>query len=324
MPDLYSATLDQIQRVDELGYDSVWLTEHHFVEDGYLPSPLTVSGAIAAVTRRVRIGQDVLLLPHYHPVRLAEDLVVLDNLSGGRMMLGVGMGYVPSEFRALGTPRSQRLSRMEEGLDILRLAFEQEEFDYAGRRFQLEGVRVQPRPVQGGGPELWIAAMSEAGARRAARRGAHLLPQGDRAAVLDPYFDQLGREGPAAVSPRVGIVRPFVVTEDPAMRAAFQGRTGAFAQESYITDKYKEWFSQIDDAMTRQLDAGEQSGRTIPQSLFAGDPEECIRELEWFSAEFGVTDVILAGFGTSGGDDPRPSTDNLERFAREVMPHFAD
>ena len=76
--------------------------------------------------------------------------------------------------------------------------------------------------------------------------------------------------------------------------------------------------------MTRQLDAGEQSGRTIPQSLFAGDPEECIRELEWFSAEFGVTDVILAGFGTSGGDDPRPSTDNLERFAREVMPHFAD
>ena len=100
MPDLYRATLDQIQRVDELGYDSVWLTEHHFVEAGYLPSPLTVSGTIAAVTRRVRIGQDVLLLPHYHPVRLAEDLVVLDNLSGGRMMLGVGMGYVPSEFRA--------------------------------------------------------------------------------------------------------------------------------------------------------------------------------------------------------------------------------
>ena len=219
-------------------------------------------------------------------------------------------------------------SRVQSGVNrsmpVVLAVAKQEEFDYAGRRFQLEGVRVQPRPVQRGGPELWIAAMSEAGARRAARRGAHLLPQGDRAAVLDPYFDQLGREGPAAVSPRVGIVRPFVVTEDPAMRAAFQGRTGAFAQESYITDKYKERFSQIDDAMTRQLDAGEQSGRTIPQSLFAGDPEECIRELEWFSAEFGVTDVILAGFGTSGGDDPRPSTDNLERFAREVMPHFAD
>jgi alkanesulfonate monooxygenase SsuD/methylene tetrahydromethanopterin reductase-like flavin-dependent oxidoreductase (luciferase family) len=104
MPKLYSMTIDQIERVDELGFDGVWLTEHHFVEDGYRPSPLTVSGAIAARTKRVRIGQDVLLVPHYHPVRLAEDLAVLDNLSDDRMMLGAGMGYVPSEFRAMGNP----------------------------------------------------------------------------------------------------------------------------------------------------------------------------------------------------------------------------
>ena len=122
---------------------------------------------------------------------------------------------------------------------------------------------------------------------------------------------------------RIAIVRPFVVTEDAAMRARFQQRASAFAQESYITDQYKEWFAQIDDAMTRQLDEGERTGRTIPQSLFAGDPEECIRELEWFAGEFGVTDVILAGFGTSGGDDPKPSAANLERLAREVIPHFA-
>ena len=316
MPDLYARTLDQAERVDELGYAHIWLTEHHFVDDGYLPSPLTVTGALAARTKQVRLGQDVLLLPHYHPVRLAEDLAVLDNLSRGRMMLGVGMGYVPAEFAALGTERRQRLSRMEEGLDILELAFRESCFDYRGKRWQLEDVRVQPRPVQAGGPPLWIAAMSEAGALRAARRGAHLLPQGDRAATLDPFLAQ------AAPDRRVGIVRHFLVTEDAELRAAFQGRASVFAGDGYITKKYQEWFAQIDDAMTRQLAAGEAHGRTIPQSLFAGTPEECIAEIESFSEEFGVTDVVLAGWGTSAGDDPAASTANLERFAYEVMPHF--
>lgn len=316
-PDVYARTLDQAERVDDLGFDHIWLTEHHFVEDGYLPSPLTVSGALAARTRNVMLAQDVLLLPHYHPVRLAEDLAVLDNLSRGRMMLGVGMGYVPGEFAAMGTPPRQRLSRMEEGLDILGLAWREEAFDYHGKRFQLENVRIRPRPVQPAGPEVWIAAMSEAGALRAARRGAHLLPQGDRAATLDPYL--------AAVTEpdrRVGIVRHFLVTEDAELRATCQGRTSVFAGDSPIAKQYQEWFAQIDDAMTRQLADGEAHGRTIPQSLFAGTPDECIQELESFSREFGVTDVILAGWGTSSGDDPAASTANLERFAREVMPHF--
>lgn len=323
MPDIYARTLDQVRRVDELGFDGVWLTEHHFVEDGYLPSPLTVSGAIAAVTKNVRIAQDVLLLPHYHPVRLAEDLAVLDNLSNGRMMLGVGMGYVPGEFRAMGTHPTHRLSRMEEALDILELAWREEVFDYRGKRFALENVRVYPRPVQEGGPPLWIAAMSAAGAERAARRHAHLLPQGDRAAVLDPWLAAVRADGRRPEDHRVGIVRPFLVTDDDRLRASFQKRAGAFQGGSYVSDKYLEWFAEIDDAMTRQLDEGEKTGRTIPQSLFAGTPEECIRELEWFATEFGVTDVILGGWGTSSGDDPGPSTANLERFAREVMPHFS-
>lgn len=319
MPDLYAQTLDQAERVDELGFHHIWLTEHHFVDDGYLPSPLTVSGALAARTQNVRIGQDVLLLPHYHPVRLAEDLAVLDNLSRGRMMLGVGMGYVPGEFAALGTNRKQRLSRMEEGLDILELAWKHETFDYTGKRYQLKDVRVRPRPVQPDGPPTWIAAMSEAGALRAARRGAHLLPQGDRAAVLDPYLAKVDSDREAR---RIGIVRHFLVTEDANLRAAFQGRSSVFENDSYISKKYQEWFAQIDDAMTQQLAEGEAHGRTIPQSLFAGTPEECIHEIESFTDEFGLTDVILAGWGTASSDDPSASTANLERFAREVMPYF--
>jgi alkanesulfonate monooxygenase SsuD/methylene tetrahydromethanopterin reductase-like flavin-dependent oxidoreductase (luciferase family) len=230
------------------------------------------------------------------------------------------MGYVPGEFAALGSDPKQRLSHMEEGLDILELAWKEDRFDYRGKRYQLQDVRVHPRPVQEHGPVTWIAAMSEAGALRAARRATHLLPQGDRAAVLDPYLDALDR---AQGGGRVGIVRHFLVTEDRALRAAFQGRSSVFQGDSYISKKYQEWFSQIDDAMTRQLAEGEARGRTIPQSLFAGDPDECIREIESFTSEFGITDIILAGWGTAAGDDPKQSTDNLERFAREILPHFA-
>src|SRR5437764_115606 len=93
-PAMYERVLQQIELVDSLGFDHVWITEHHFVDDGYMPSPLVMSAAIAARTSRVAIGQDVMLLPFAHPVRLAEDLAVLDNLSNGRVMVGAGMGYV--------------------------------------------------------------------------------------------------------------------------------------------------------------------------------------------------------------------------------------
>ena len=110
MPSLYAAIMDQIVMLEGLGLDLVWFTEHHFVEDGYLPSWIPVAGAMAARTTRVRFSSDVCLLPFSHPVRLAEDLAVLDNLSGGRIEVGVGMGYAPHEFRGFGIPLPQRVS----------------------------------------------------------------------------------------------------------------------------------------------------------------------------------------------------------------------
>jgi alkanesulfonate monooxygenase SsuD/methylene tetrahydromethanopterin reductase-like flavin-dependent oxidoreductase (luciferase family) len=214
--DLYARTLEQIRHVDALGFDSVWMSEHHFVEDGYMPSLIAMSGAIAAATQRVEIGQAVLLLPFQHPLRLAEDLAVLDNLSGGRMLLGAGLGYVREEFRALGVPRANRVSLTEECLEILRLAWSGEEFSYEGKRYRVEKIRVRPRPVRTGGPPIFVAAMSEQGAHRAARFGAHLLPQGDRAAVLDPWLEAVAERGEVPESYRVGVIRGFQVAVRPA------------------------------------------------------------------------------------------------------------
>src|ERR1044072_8063457 len=112
---LYAAIMDQVAWLDGLGLDLVWFTEHHFVDDGYLPSWIPVAAAMAARTKKVRFSCDVCLLPFNHPIRLAEDLAVLDNISGGRVEMGVGMGYAPHEFRGFGLPVSRPGAPPEEG-----------------------------------------------------------------------------------------------------------------------------------------------------------------------------------------------------------------
>src|SRR5947199_104603 len=114
-PSLYAAIMDQVVMLDGLGLDLVWFTEHHFLDDGYLPSWVPMAGAFAARTKRVRLSSDVCLLPFNHPVRLAEDLAVLDNISNGRIEIGVGMGHAPHEFRGFGLPVLRPVSLVAAG-----------------------------------------------------------------------------------------------------------------------------------------------------------------------------------------------------------------
>jgi alkanesulfonate monooxygenase SsuD/methylene tetrahydromethanopterin reductase-like flavin-dependent oxidoreductase (luciferase family) len=325
-PEMYARVLQQIELVDQLGFDHVWITEHHFVDDGYMPSPLVISGAIAARTTRVAIGQDVMLLPFTHPVRLAEDLAVLDNLSNGRMMIGAGMGYVPSEFAAMGIPRAQRRARMDETLEIVRRAFTEDRFDFDGTHYRLRDVRVRPRPVQPGGPPLFVAAMGEPGARRAARFDAHLLPQGDRRAVLDPWRADLTARGRDASDYRIGIARPLVVSDDPNAAAvssdgvalAKVAAGGAIPHESMRV--YDTWMRELsaNDRMKTQLIEGDHDGTLIPQDAFVGTADACVTEALRMHHEFGVTDIIVPGFT---GSQPADRVDaNLTRLAREVLP----
>jgi alkanesulfonate monooxygenase SsuD/methylene tetrahydromethanopterin reductase-like flavin-dependent oxidoreductase (luciferase family) len=327
VPALYRRTLGQVQLADDLGYDHVWITEHHFVDDGYMPSPLVLSAAIATVTQRIRIGQDVMLLPFLNPVRLAEDLAVLDNLSNGRMMLGAGMGYVPSEFAGMGIDRAERAVRMNETLEILRRAWNEDAFDFHGRVFHLDNVRVRPRPVQPGGPVLWVAAMGEGGARRAARFGANLLPQGDRAATVDPWAGAVRAAGGDPGEQRVGIVRHFVVDDDPAAAYAEPGASlskvaaGAPAPHESL-EVYAGWFAELPkrDRMITQLLEGDAAGRLLPQNAFVGTAGDCIAEIERMHTDYGITDVILSG--SANGPSTEAVDANLRRFAGRVMGHF--
>lgn len=303
---LYQQVLEQVQWLDRLGADLVWFTEHHFVEDGYLPSWVPVAGAMAAITEHVRFGTDICLMPFNHPIRLAEDLAVLDNLSGGRVELGLGMGYAPHEFRGFGMPVSHRVSLMDEGIDVLQRCFSGERFSYRGKRYQFDDVVITPGYVQPGGPPLWIAAMSEAGARRAARFGTHFLPQGLKRRSFDTWVDALQADGRRPDDHRIGIIRSVLVTDNrtadwPLVRAA----------EKYRMALYQRFFEESGEGL------GE-TGEPIPQTWIVGDADHCVAELTSFIETFGITDVVT--MAVPPGLSTEQMNGSLERLFRDVVP----
>jgi len=305
MPRLYSEVLDQIAWADEAGFDLVWFTEHHFVEDGYLPSWIPVAAAAAARTRRVRFSCDVCLLPFNNPVRLAEDLAVLDNLSNGRVEIGVGLGYAPHEFRGFGMRVAERVSRTDEGLEVLRRCFSGERFSFKGRRYEFNDVLITPGYVQAGGPPLWVAAMSRAGAERAARFGCHLLPQGDRTETLDVWRDTLEGVGRDPGAQRVGIIRSVLVTDEPERDWPVVRQS-----ERYRMQLYQRFFDE----------SGEGFGdhARIPQGWIVGPVASCVEQLVAFVREYGITDIVT--WGAPPGLHPEAMNRSLERLIGEVIP----
>ncbi|MGE0623153.1 MAG: LLM class flavin-dependent oxidoreductase [Pseudomonadales bacterium] len=304
---LYAEILEQVKWLDGLGADLVWFTEHHFVDDGYLPSWVPVAGAMASVTSRVRFGTDICLMPFNHPLRLAEDLAVLDNLSGGRVELGIGMGYAPHEFRGFGLPVGRRVSLTNEGIEVLKHCFRGERFSYHGKRYQFEDVKITPGYVQEGGPPLFVAAMSEAGAKRAARYDTHFLPQGQKTSAFDPWVAELTRTGRRPADYRVGIIRSVLVTDDrdadwPAIRTA----------ERYRMALYQRFFDE-----SGQEGLG-RAGQPIPQTWVVGDVDHCVDELEGFVRSYGITDLV--SMAVPPGLRAAQMAGSLERLFRDVVP----
>ena len=305
---LYGEIIDQVRWLDGIGADLVWFTEHHFVDDGYLPSWTPVAGAMSAVTERVRFGTDICLMPFNHPIRLAEDLAVLDNLSGGRVEIGLGMGYAPHEFRGFGLPVSRRVSLMNEGIEVLQRCFTGEQFSYHGKRYQFEDVVITPGYVQEGGPPLWVASMSEGGAARAARYNTNYLPQGLRRRSFDPWVEALTSSGRNPADYRIGIIRSILVTGDDG--ADWQVVRAA---ERYRMQLYNRFFKESGEGL------GEQ-GDPVPQTWIVGDVDHCVEELAAFISEFGITDIVT--MAVPPGLRAEQMAPSLERLFTQVVPRL--
>lgn len=306
-PSLYRELLDQAAHAEQLGFASIWLSEHHFSDEGYLPSLSAVLGALAMRTSRARLGTAVLLAPLHHPLRLAEDLAVIDQLSGGRLDVGLAPGYKPSEFAVLGVPKHERGRRTDETIEILQRAWTGKPFSHAGRHFRFDEVVVAPPPVQQPGPPIWIGGSSLAAASRAARYGVNFMPDsGAGQDVYDAYRAQ------AAGPPRVATNRVLFAAESTEKAWEICG-----PHLLYQFNEYRRWFSQAgdDDAHGAELlDPAVLS----PEHYYVGTPDDILAKIQESQHRLAYEELIF--WARPPGMPIDQSTASLELIAQHVLP----
>ena len=313
----YRDALEEVVRAEDLGFDSVWMEEHHSVTDHYWPSPLPVLAGFATRTTRMRLGTDILVAPFYHPVRLAEDAVMLDVMSGGRFVLGIAIGYKPDEFALYGAALEKRGARFEEQLAIMKALWTGERVEFRGTYYTVEG-RLEPKPVTRPHPPVWIGGWGDITLRRAATLADNWVPgpTADLARLL------AGKQQFLANRRAAGRTEP--VTEWPLTRDVIIAETDREARElaeKHIMISYRKEYAGgwrhpfIDASIATDLDA------LMKNRFLIGGPDQVIRALKPFVTEYGVTHLICRVFFP--GMPHRHIMRELELIAKEVRPAFA-
>jgi len=188
LEDIYARALERIEIMDQTTYDAVWLAEHHFSSYSVCPSVHLMGMQVAARTKRLRIGMAVTLAAFYHPLRIAEEIALLDILSGGRVNWGAGRGFDPVEFKNFGVSSEESAERFREAVEIVMAAWTNDRLTYAGKHNAFEDVEVLPKPSQSPHPPVWVAASSEGAIDWAANEGHQIL--------MDPHsaHDQIAKK----------------------------------------------------------------------------------------------------------------------------------
>jgi len=311
----YREALEEVIRAEDLGFDSVWMEEHHSVTNHYWPSPLPVLAGFATRTSRLTLGTDIIVAAFHHPVRLAEDVAMLDVISNGRLVLGIAIGYKPDEFALYGVPLEKRGARFEEQLAIMKGLWTQERVQFNGTYYTLEG-RLEPKPVQKPHPPLWIGGWGDITLRRAATLADNWIPgpTADLTRLLAGKKQFLERRRAA------GLAAP---TEWPLTRDVIIADTDQRARElaeEHIMVAYRREYAGgwrhpfIDASVATDLD------KLREDRFVIGGPEQCVRRLRRFVEQYGMTHLICRMFFP--GMPHAHIMRGLELLAREVMPAF--
>jgi hypothetical protein len=304
MSDRYAAALDMAEWSDRLGCVNIAVSEHHGCEDGYLPSPVPLIAAMAARTRSVRFTVAALIASFNDPLRAAEDLLVLDNLTRGRVEVIVGAGYAHQEFEMFGVPEKERPARVTEMVRTLKGAFGGEPFEFRGRI-----VRLTPLPFRPGGPPVVMGGSTEAAARRAARIGDGFVPSDP--GVWHHYRDEMHEVGKPDPGPwLMDDMSTVALAEDPS-----EGwdRLGPFFLHE--NNAYGAWQSETGLATgyktVADVHALRESGRYRVVT-----PEDLVAELKGAPIPFAMFHPMC------GGIPPKLAWESLTLFENHVLPAF--
>ena len=319
----YSSELDLAVAAEGMGYDHVWLSEHHFVDDGYSPSLLPIAAAIAARTTTIRIGTYVLLLPLHNPVRVAEDAATVDVISNGRFDLGMSLGYRPGEFTGMGIPSNERAARFQEALPLIQQLLAGETVSLDGRFNQIKDVKIVPPPVQSNFP-IWVGARGDKALDRAARLGCHLASIGGLG-HRDKYLEALKKHGRKAADHHVGQLMVCYVADTTK-----QAWEDCAEPLHHTIREYQNWAEESGD---KTGDGGAEMAVPSPKEIkaaqaceFFGRPAiigDAKTVLEGLRAFYEVTPgshfVLIMALP---GADPARTRKSMELFASQVAPEL--
>lgn len=317
----FMESVDQIRLAEEHGFDAALVTEHHLVENGYFPAPLITSAAIAMRTKTMRVGTGVLLLPLYDPLHVAEHASIVDTVSNGRLVLGVGYGYRQEEFDAFKVKLSDRPARLREGIECIRAMWTQPTMSYQGKHFQYENIMLRPQPIQKPHPPIWMAAKAEGAVKQAGRIadawfGDPVTPFSVTKARLEDYKAGRAERGKSTSGFDFPLYREAYCadTDEQAWDEASKGFL-------YIYKEYLDWGHMLDDN-GKPVAAGDDSILPLLRKRFIiGSPETCAREVLRCQKELGATNIVMRM--KVPGLAHQKVMNSIRLFGEKVMPAVA-
>lgn len=319
----WARSFEIVAVAEELGFELGTVGHHRFTADRIDSSqPMVAIAALAARSTTMRFMTNILILPSHNPIDVAEQVAMVDELSDGRVMLGVAIGYRPYEFEQVGLVFKERVSRFEEAITLLRSAWSNDPIHFAGKHFTVKGANVTPKPVQKPGPPIFIGAQIDAAIDRAARLGDGWLTDNiESAALLGPKVARFrtksraaGRAGMVVLNRKVGIDRDKARLEREWLPP--------------ILDTYRDYLKlgvPFDDEFADKLRSGVSLAIADlpPGQIIAGTPDECADGLQ-LCIEATEPDYIVVDFGRGAhGAHYENLRNQIELFGRELIPRFA-
>ena len=316
LPSVYARALERIELMDRGGYDAVWLTEHHFTSFSVCQSIHMMGTRAAARTKRLRIGTAVSLAAFYHPLRLAEEIALLDVLSGGRVNWGAGRGFDRTEFTAFGVSPEESASRFRETVEIVLRAWTDDRLTFAGRHFHFEDIEVLPKPLQKPHPPTWAAASSEPAIEWAAERGFSILmdPHSSHREIARKqriYAQRLEQNGHSIAGREIPVARLIAVAESRGEAEQVARRGARWIVDAYAGARHR---PVLPFGVPEARSEGDPVERYLDGVVLFGTPELMVEEIAKLRELLPFDDYLLCA---------PLSQESFRLFTDEVLPRIA-